>query len=123
MWNNKKPNNRSFWVFYQYPCIIHPPLCFQILGAPFFKEHLSVAVSTYKCRNVTPKTMKGNPKIIYTAQTEKFPIKDFFHAATSGQCYHYIETIRLICSVNGFYTMVTLLISDSTFSIYYFRLS
>ena len=34
----------------------------------------------------------------------------------SGQCYHYIETILLIWSANGFYTIITLLILDTTFS-------
>ena len=33
-------------------------LCFQILGAPFFYEHLHVVVSAYTCLNVTPKKIK-----------------------------------------------------------------
>ena len=32
-----------------------------------------------------------------------------------------MKTIPLICSEDGFYTMITLLILDTTFSIYYFR--
>ena len=37
------------------------------------------------------------------------------HVVISGQCYHYIETIPLIWSANGFYIIITLLILDTTF--------
>ena len=36
IWNSKKPNNRSLWIFYHHLYITHLPLRFQILGAPFF---------------------------------------------------------------------------------------
>ena len=49
-------------------------------------------------------------------QTLIFTLFTNIHVAISGQCYYYIETIKLICSANGFYTTITLLISDATFS-------
>ena len=41
----------------------------------FFKEHLPVTVSADTCLKVTPKKIKQNCKIIYTAQKMKFPFR------------------------------------------------
>ena len=47
----------------------------------------------------------------------------YIRVVISGQCYHYIETIWLIVSTDDLFTLITLFISDTTFSIYHFPLS
>ena len=42
------------------------------------------------------------------------------HIAISGQSYYYMKIAPLVCSANGFSTIITLLILGTTFSIYYF---